>query len=99
MKVVLYGASGMIGSRVLKELVSRGHQVTAVVRNPDKVAAAPGVTVVKGDVTDAASVAATAKGADAVISAPACVRLRSFRMKRPPIPRRSASSLAMTWAN
>ncbi len=39
MKVVLYGASGMIGSRLLKELLSRGHQVTAVVRNPGNIAA------------------------------------------------------------
>ena len=68
MKVVLYGASGMIGSRILHELVTRGHQVTAVVRNPAKVTAA-GVRVLKGDVTDAASVAQTAQGADAAISA------------------------------
>jgi uncharacterized protein len=68
MKVVLYGASGMIGSRILEELLSRGHQVTAVVRNPAKVTAA-GVRVLKGDVTDAAGVAQTAKGADAAISA------------------------------
>jgi uncharacterized protein len=68
MKVVLYGASGMIGSRILNELVSRGHAVTAVVRNPAKITT-PGVRVLKGDVTDAASVAQTAKGADAAISA------------------------------
>ncbi len=68
MKVVLYGASGMIGSRILTELLSRGHQVTGVVRNPAKIAA-PGVRVLKGDVTEAASVAQTARGADAVISA------------------------------
>ncbi len=58
----------MIGSRVLQELVSRGHMVTAAARNPEKIQAA-GVTAVKADVTDEASVAATAKGADAVISA------------------------------
>jgi uncharacterized protein len=69
MKIVLFGASGMIGSRVLQELVSRGHSVTAVVRNPAKVNAAKGVTVTAGDVNDAASVAAAAKGADAAISA------------------------------
>ncbi len=69
MKVVLYGASGMIGSRVLHELLSRGHKVTAVVRNPEKLAAAAGVKVLKGDVTDAASVAATAAGTEAAISA------------------------------
>jgi len=53
MRVVLFGATGMIGSRILQELLSRGHQVTAVVRNPEKVAAGS-ATVVKGDVTDAA---------------------------------------------
>lgn len=68
MKVVLYGASGMIGSRVLAELLSRGHQVTAVVRNPAKVTT-PGVRVLKGDVTETDSVAQTAAGADAAISA------------------------------
>jgi putative NADH-flavin reductase len=68
MKVVLYGASGMIGSRILNELLTRGHKVTAVVRNPDKVKAS-GAAVVHGDITDAASVAATAKGHDAAISA------------------------------
>jgi uncharacterized protein len=37
MKVTLYGASGMIGSRILDELVSRQHKVTAVVRHPSKI--------------------------------------------------------------
>ena len=69
MKVVLFGASGMIGSRVLAELVRRGHSVTAVVRHPEKVEAATGVNAVKGDVTDTASVATVAKGADAAVSA------------------------------
>ena len=68
MKVVLYGASGMVGSRVLDELLRRGHQVTAVVRNPAKITAA-GVRVLKGDVTEADSVAETAAGAEAAISA------------------------------
>lgn len=69
MKVVLFGASGMIGSRVLAELVRRGHTVTAVARHPEKVKAAGSVTAVQGDVTDAASVASLAQGADAAISA------------------------------
>jgi uncharacterized protein len=68
MKVVLFGASGMIGSRILQELIRRGHEVTAVVRNPEKIAAS-GVKVVKGDVTDEASVTKAVQGADAVISA------------------------------
>jgi putative NADH-flavin reductase len=69
MNVVLFGASGMIGSRTLKELVARGHKVTAVVRNPSRVEAVPGVTVEQGDVTDIARVAAVLKDADAAISA------------------------------
>ena len=69
MKVVLFGASGMIGSRALDELVRRGHTVSAVVRHPEKVKPANGVTVVKGDVTLSGDVAAAARGADAAVSA------------------------------
>jgi putative NADH-flavin reductase len=36
MNVVLYSATGMIGSRVLTELLSRGHSVTAIPRDPSK---------------------------------------------------------------
>jgi putative NADH-flavin reductase len=68
MRVVLYGASGTIGSRILQELLKRGHAVTAVVRDASKVTASgPGVR--QGNVLDPASVAATAAGADAAISA------------------------------
>lgn len=69
MDVVLYGASGMIGSRILRELVSRGHRVLAVVRNPSRVAAAQGARAVRGDISDSNEVAKYLEGADAVISA------------------------------
>ncbi len=69
MKVVLFGASGMIGSRILSELIQRGHSVTAVARHPEKVLEEDGVTAVRGDVLDAAGIAAVATGADAAISA------------------------------
>ena len=68
MKVVLYGASGMIGSRILRELLSRGHEVTAVVRNTAKLNV-PNVTILQGDVLVPERVAETARGADAAISA------------------------------
>jgi putative NADH-flavin reductase len=68
MNVVLFGASGMIGSRVLHELLERGHSVTAVSRNPEKIVAPP-ARAVKGDVTDEAAVSTLARGADAAISA------------------------------
>src|SRR5260370_19746218 len=68
MKVALIGASGHAGSRILAELVSRGHTVTAIVRNPDRVEAQPGVTAVRGDVFDGAGLAHLLKGHDAVVS-------------------------------
>lgn len=68
MKVILYGASGMIGSRILDELVSRHHEVTAVTRHPSKIARQD-VESHAGDVLDARGVAETVRGADAVISA------------------------------
>ena len=69
MKVVLIGASGFIGSRLLAELSARGHAVTAIVRNPEKIAALAGVTAVKGDVFDKNGLAKLLAGHDAVISA------------------------------
>lgn len=68
MKVALIGATGNAGSRILGELTRRGHAVTAVVRNPEKVPGQPGVTTKKGDVFDPAGLAALLKGHDAVIS-------------------------------
>lgn len=69
MKVALIGASGNVGSRILAELTRRGHSVTAIVRNPDKVAAGANVTPKKGNVYDRAGLADLLKGHDAVISA------------------------------
>jgi putative NADH-flavin reductase len=70
MKVALYGATGKAGSRIIKELVSRGHTVTALVRNPANVAQLePGVVVKKDDLSDPTKIAAAIDGAEAVISA------------------------------
>jgi putative NADH-flavin reductase len=70
MKVALYGATGKSGSRILKELVSRGHQVIAIVRDPAKLRQ-PGSDVVikQDDLSDPKKIAAAVNGADAVISA------------------------------
>lgn len=69
MKIALIGATGRAGSPILQELVRRGHQVTAIVRNPEKVQAQVNVTPKKGDVFDKDGLAALLKGHDAVISA------------------------------
>jgi uncharacterized protein len=68
MKVALIGASGQAGSRILAELVRRGHQVTGIARHPEKIASGAGVTVKKGDVSDKEGLIALLKGHDVVIS-------------------------------
>lgn len=67
-RIALIGASGNVGSRLLKELVSRGHQVTAIGRHPGKVPVSPKVIAMQGDIKDAAGLATLLKGHDAVIS-------------------------------
>ena len=67
--VLLIGATGFVGSALLNELVNRGHKVTAVVRDPEKLAGKDNVVAVKADVTDVEAIANLAKGKDAVISA------------------------------
>lgn len=70
MKVALYGATGAAGSRILKELVSRGHHVTAIVRDPAKLTqSGANVRVKQGDLSDPKSIAAAIGDAEAVISA------------------------------
>ena len=70
MKVALIGASGFVGSHVLNELISRGHQVTAITRNPEKITSdGDKIISVKGDVLNADEVATLVAGHDAVISA------------------------------
>lgn len=69
MNIVLYGATGHSGSRILTELLSRGHHVTAITRNPTKLAPKPNLTIKQGDVDSSSDIAANSKGADAVISA------------------------------
>ena len=67
--VLLIGATGFVGSAVLNELVSRGHKVTAVARNVEKVAKSELVDVVKEDVANVDAIAKLAEGRDAIISA------------------------------
>lgn len=67
--VALLGASGNAGARLLKELVERGHQVTAIARQPERIEALAKVRAVAGDANDAAALAELFKGHDAVISA------------------------------
>lgn len=67
--VLLIGATGFVGSAVLNELESRGHKVTAVVRNIEKLAKSDLVDAVKEDVANVDAIAKLAEGKDAIISA------------------------------
>lgn len=67
MNVVLYGATGNSGSRILQELISRGHRVTAAARNTSKLPST--VTAKQDDLSNVDTIASTIRGADAVISA------------------------------
>ncbi len=71
MNVTVFGATGAIGQQVVDQLRSNGHAVTAYVRNPGKVPAEWGqdVTVLVGEITDAAAIDRAVAGADAVVSA------------------------------
>ncbi|MCQ4161865.1 NAD(P)-dependent oxidoreductase [Roseomonas sp. GC11] len=68
MRIALIGASGDAGSRILAELSARGHTVTAIARNPEKIASLPGVTARAGDLFDVPALAALLGGHDAVVS-------------------------------
>jgi hypothetical protein len=70
LKIALFGATGMIGSRIAAEAAHRGHQVTALSRNPERVPAGiANLRAAQADVLDAASVSAAARGHDVVASA------------------------------
>ncbi len=69
MHVALIGATGRGGSCILDEMVSRGHQVTAIARNIDKLDAREGVTAKRGDVAQGPGLTTLLRGHDAAISA------------------------------
>jgi putative NADH-flavin reductase len=69
MRIAIIGASGYIGSFIRDEALARGHEVTAIVRHPEKITVRnPRLTVVKADILKD-RVDELVKGHDAVISA------------------------------
>ncbi|MEV2272446.1 NAD(P)-dependent oxidoreductase [Nonomuraea africana] len=77
MRITVFGAAGAVGSRVVTEALSRGHHVTAVVRDPARyrapqlVPAHPGaaLTVGAGDASDLTDALRLSTGQDLVITA------------------------------
>ena len=70
MKIIVFGASGDVGSRLVKEALNRGHRVTAVLRDARKAKALPSHALVEVlDATDISRVAEVVTGHDLVVSA------------------------------
>ena len=69
MKLAIIGASGFVGSAILREALDRGHEVTAIVRYPEKLQPHANLHPLKGDVYNADDVARLVAGHEAVISA------------------------------
>lgn len=67
MKVVLLAATGQAGRTILSELISRGHEITAVARNPDKLPKS--LNLARDDLGSTDRIAEIIAGADAVVSA------------------------------
>ena len=68
MKIAIFGATGIVGSAIMKEALAQGHEVTVLTRNAEKVKERNSkLTVVEGDVTDRATVRKVLEGQDAVI--------------------------------
>jgi putative NADH-flavin reductase len=69
MKIALFGATGTIGQRILREALERGHYVTAIARNPSRISEKnEKLQTATGDATDADSIAKAVAGHDVVIS-------------------------------
>lgn len=69
MKIALLGGTGFVGSRLLAEALSRGHEVTVLVRDPLKVALAEHVIPLPVDIHDTPGVVAAIAGHAACLSA------------------------------
>ena len=69
MKIAVIGATGFVGSAILQEALQRGHEVTAIVRHPEKVQPHPKLRPLKADVQKGDEVTRSVADHDAVISA------------------------------
>jgi len=68
-KILVLGATGGTGRLIVSQALARGHDVTALVRSPEKVSDLKGDKVVVGDVRDEKALLEALKGQDAVVSA------------------------------
>ncbi|MFL4906361.1 NAD(P)-dependent oxidoreductase [Streptomyces sp. MMS24-I2-30] len=69
MNLTVFGATGGIGQEIVRQALSAGHKVTAVVRDPARLTVTgPALEVVRADLTDPEQVRPAVAGRDAVLS-------------------------------
>ncbi|MEK4301434.1 SDR family oxidoreductase [Oceanobacillus sp. FSL W8-0428] len=69
MKIVVFGATGDTGIPLVKQLLLEGHEVTAIVRNPEKLElSGTRLEVIRGDVLNPAAIEGKLTGKEAVLS-------------------------------
>lgn len=68
-KIAVIGATGFVGSQILKELANRGYFVNALARNTSKIEETENVKAIAADVYNTDELSEILKGNDAVISA------------------------------
>jgi nucleoside-diphosphate-sugar epimerase len=85
MKYFLTGATGFVGGYLAKLLRKEGHEVVALVRNPEKAAelSAIGCTLIKGDVTEKESMKAAMAGCDGIFHIAGWYKVGTRRRHRP----------------
>lgn len=79
MKVAVTGASGLVGTQVVRSARAAGHDVRAVVRRPATWSSEPDVEVVQGDLADPAAMARAVRGCEAVVH---CAAVYAFDADR-----------------
>jgi putative NADH-flavin reductase len=68
MHIALFGATGGTGRQIVQQALATGHHITALVRDPAKLAPTPaGLSLIQGDVQESARVEQTLQGADVVV--------------------------------
>lgn len=74
MKILVTGATGKVGSRLVRHLAARGDQVRVLVRDPARAEKHANIEIVKGDLLDVNSLEAAVKNVEAVVHCAAFFR-------------------------
>jgi uncharacterized protein len=67
MRIALVGATGNVGTKIVEEALSRGHQITGIARHIEKLNPRPGLTARQADLADEKKLVDAVRGHDAII--------------------------------